>query len=339
MTNAIIINAINAAINNANNIAKVEQGKQDAIHQWWGELCLAWDAIRALNPVDQETEEREDNLISRCWGQQIASEMLGTDWIELHCDKELWDMEQKDSMLRDLYKRVLKLKTLKDGNSKMQDAYTNLHMAVVRMGKETVYDMNKYVGDRRADDRKNEFVNDHVSVWERSKVMFEYIGECISEWDAQMTEKFIDIVDKKNEISKKEKKQTKKVRNPEGILFNYYIGCGLILHAHMMEVGDPKQQGTSSRRLCWFKDQYDKWDIEAQIIPQEEDELVKFGFDENMDSDEECNDCISSNAYLNGLSMESIIDAKWRLEREAQMDGLTLDEMLVVADEMEHNWL
>jgi len=320
-------NTLVVAIANARNLNGLTQEAKAVENKWWGDLSLAWDAIRELNPVDDTTGERDEAIVGRCYGESHVAEAYGINWIEMHCDRELWDMEQRDLALRDMYPVAKKL-AREAISEKQQDAAKHLMVAVINMGRSTVEDMNKYDGAKRMDDRANELKSDYTSRWERSRMLLEYISEGINDWDAKTVLKYINLCDRRNKLDKKDEYR---------MLFPFYIASGVLLHAAMAERGYGKLQNRSKGLLNWFLEKYDHHDVEAQVVPQEDDEVVKFGFDENRDSDEEATDKVAGNAF--SVNVDSMIDLKDYCVREAGKRGVTPMEVLEEIDESQVNWL
>ena len=325
MTNLNIINAI-AAARNTNNSVQVEK---QAINEWWGTLCLAWDTFRAM---DKDTKGSDAYNLGKLWGSGIAHEMTGNDWINLHCDTELWDMETKDSTLRELCTIANRLTRGANqyGTDTMKDAASTLTSAVVGRGKCVVEDMNKYDGAKRYDDRQKELSSDYMSQWERSKMLFEYVAEKVEEWDAVQTLKYINMIDKRNKLNKKDDYR---------LLFPFYIASGVLLHAKMAEVGYGKLQNKSKGLLNWFLEKYDHHDVECQVASDEEDKVVRYGFDENMDSDEEAGEGVCFSPYASADSWASVIDYKARVLAEADVYGCSPEDIMVADEELRYSWL
>jgi hypothetical protein len=292
------------------------------MNDWWGTLCLAWDAIRGLN----ETKSQEEFDLSQLFGVGTAQEKLGTDWIEMHCDVKLWDMEQKDATLRELYYVT---KQLKRGikNDKMEDAYNTLVQVVVSQGKACVEAMNNY---QTKNNSTHTHVNDYVSKWERSKLVFEYITEKIEDMKLETVIKHINVCDRRN-----------KMKDEYELVFPYYIACSVLLHAKVVEEGYGKLQNKSKGRLNWFVEKYDQYDIEARVMPNEEDEVIKFSFNEDMDSDDEdeATDRVSTSPFLSAGSLESTIDLKDYCIREANRRNMDPREVLEEVVDKQENWL
>ncbi len=385
--NTIVANAINAA-RNVNNAVQVEK---QSVNEWWGTLCLAWDSFRGL---DEDTLATRGFEMGRCWGSEITEEATGQDWVKLHCDVALWDMETKDATLRELCtiaNRLTRGALLPSGTDKMKDAARTLTRAVHGRGKGVVEDMNNHKGTSRYDDRKNETINDYVSKQERSKMLFEYVVELLEKWEnnihlltskvmapvgieeywtkttvdgetirlanieGMLTRKAISITEDKIKaiqdhprnvlkyISVIEKRNKLDKKNEYHLVFPFYIASGVLLHAKMAEVGYGKLQNKSKGLLNWFLEKYDHHDVECQVMPDEEDDVIKYGFNDNRDSDEDSNEeagegvCFSP--YANADSWAAVIDYKERVLAEAEVYGCSPEDIMVADEEMRENWL
>lgn len=311
---------INDIINNARTINNKTQEERDNMAQWWSMLGMTWDRYHDVLNNAVGTREHE---LSPLYGSEIAHEMTGSAWINLHCDVALWDKEVLLDELRDLYKQALYLQR-QAVTDKQKDAIAKLTTILISRGKGLNEDIDKYCSTSMVDDDNDELTRE-PSKWERSRIMMEYIQENVNKWGAREALKYSKLVENRNKLDKS---------SSTHMVFPFYVASMIMLKAKLAEEGYGKIQWQAKQHLAKLIELYDHWDVEAKLTQEH-----TWTFDEDMDSLEEMGEGVCFSPYANANSWAAIIDYKNQVIDEATRSDLSPEEILIRNEESEINWL